>query len=162
MDPAVPIRDQRCVSLGIYEILEILTCGGFPTRLARESTSAVIRIRVRKLCRYFSKFVTFIQWQYRAAPSGDQRGISITVLVSLSATQSASSQMTPVSGNAKPLAMSKRGGFPCRLRKSGSPNRRQIVVHNRRMFFPLNLSERHNHAYDRRRSTLYSSDHIAR
>ena len=98
----MPVRDQRCVSLGIYEILEILTCGGFPIRSARESTSAAIRIPVRKLCRYFSKFVTFIQWQYRSAPLGDQRGISITVLVSLSATQSASSQMTPVSGNAKP------------------------------------------------------------
>src|SRR5882757_4131023 len=35
MDPAVQARDQRCVSLGIYEILE--TCGGFPIRSARES-----------------------------------------------------------------------------------------------------------------------------
>jgi hypothetical protein len=82
------------------KILEILTCGGFPIRSARESASTVIRTEVRKLCRYFSKFVTFIQWQYRAAPLRDQRRKTIPFLVSPLATQSASSQTTPISGNA--------------------------------------------------------------
>jgi hypothetical protein len=61
MDPAAQARDQRCVSRGIYEILESLTCGGFPIRSARESAPAVNRIRVRTLCGYFSKYVTVIQ-----------------------------------------------------------------------------------------------------
>jgi hypothetical protein len=77
----VQVRDQGCVSLDIYEILEILTCGGFPIRSERESASAVIRIRVRTLCGYFSKYVTFIQRQYRAAPLRDQRRKSIRLSV---------------------------------------------------------------------------------
>jgi hypothetical protein len=87
------------------KILEILTCGGFPIRSARESASTAIWTEVRKLCRYFSKFVTFIHWQYRAAPLRDQRRKTIRFLVSPLAAQSASSQTTPISGNAKLLAM---------------------------------------------------------
>jgi hypothetical protein len=155
----VPVRDQRWVSRGIYEILESLTRGGFPIRSARGSASAGIGIRVRTLCGNFSKYVTVIQ--YRAAPLRDQGRKTIPFLASALATQSASSQMTPVSGNARLLAL-KQTRRLTDLGNQGSPNRRQIVVHSRRMFFPLNLSERHNHPCDRRRSTLYSSDHITR
>jgi hypothetical protein len=160
MDPAVPVRDQRCVSLGIYEILEILTCGGFPIRSARESTSAVIRIRVRKLCRYFSKFVTFIQWQYQAAPLGDQRhidyrfGLSIGHSVSVFADDPGFWQCE-ASGDEQTRRLSDLGN-----------QGHQIVV---KLWFTIVecfsrsicLSAA-NHAYDRRRSTLYPSDHIAR
>jgi len=83
--------------------------------------------------------------QYQAAPLRDQRRKTIPFLASALATQSASSQMTPVSGNAKLLAL-KQTRRLTDFGKPGSPNRRQIVVHIRRMFFPLNLSERHNHA----------------
>jgi hypothetical protein len=51
----VPVRDQRCVSLGIYEILEILTCGGFPIRSATESPSAVISDRDVQVMSVFLK-----------------------------------------------------------------------------------------------------------
>jgi hypothetical protein len=108
-------------SLGIYEILEILPCGEFPMMSARESAS--IRIRVRKLCGYFLEFVTFIQWQYRAAPLRDQRGISITVSVfSIDHSVSVFTD-DPGSGNAKLLAMKQTR----RLTDSGNQGH-QIVV----------------------------------
>jgi hypothetical protein len=84
-----------------------------------KSASAVIRIRARTLCGYFSKHVTVIQ-------KGNIKLLRFEV----------KDGKRPLGPLRWPLFTDHtRGAY--RLGKPGSPNRRQIVVHSRRMFLPL-------------------------
>jgi hypothetical protein len=144
MDPAVPARDQRCVSRGICKILESLTCGGFPIRSAweigvrRNSDQGADVMRVfLKTCDSHSKR------QYQAAPFRGQRR-----------------KTTPWASALATVHRSHAGSLP--TWETGVTKSSSNCGSQSQNVFAAHLSERHNHAYDRRRSTLYSSDHIVR